>query len=93
MWLEVHTLSSYANVFMVLQVIRLALSNMFLHLAWALKSIDIDNPDDNLVKEVLTRRDKLMKQLQSILDSLLESWQQDDARTVLTCSVCLLRHR
>ena len=71
-------------------MIRLVLSNMFLHLAWGLKSIDLDNPDDNLVKEVLTKRDKLMEQLQSILNSLLDSWQQDDARNILTCTVCLL---
>ena len=75
---------------MVLQVIRLVLSNMFLHLAWALKSIDLDNPDDNLVKEVLTKRDNFMDQLQSILASLLDSWQQDDARNTLSCTVCLL---
>jgi hypothetical protein len=75
---------------MILQMIHLVLLNMFLHLAWALKSIDLDNPDDNLVKEVLTKRDKFMEQLQSILDSLLDSWQQDDARNILTCTVCLL---
>ncbi|KAG0566423.1 hypothetical protein KC19_7G062600 [Ceratodon purpureus] len=72
------------------EVIRLVLSNMFLHLAWGLKSIDLDNPDDNLVKEVLTKRDKLMEQLQSILNSLLDSWQQDDARNILTCTMCAI---
>lgn len=75
---------------MVLQVIRLVLLNMFLHLSWALKAIDLDSPDENLIKEVLTKRDKFMERLQSILESLLNSWQQDDARNILTCTVCLL---
>lgn len=75
---------------MILQVIRLVLLNVFLHLAWALKSIDLDNPDENFVKEVVTKRNKFMEQLQSVLQSLLESWEQDDARYILTCTVCPL---
>lgn len=70
------------------EVIRLVLLNVFLHLAWALKSIDLDNPDENFVKEVVTKRNKFMEQLQSVLQSLLESWEQDDARYILTCTMC-----
>lgn len=76
----------------VSQVIRLVLLNMFLHLAWALKSVDLDDPDSNLVKEVLTKRASVMEQLESILYSLLNSWQQDNARNLLTCTVCLLNY-
>lgn len=73
--------------FVTFQVIRLVLLNMFLHVAWALKSIDIDNPDENMIKTVLSKRDVLMEQLQSILNSLLDSWQQDNARSFLTSTV------
>jgi hypothetical protein len=72
------------------EVIRLVLLNMFLHVAWALKSIDIDNPDENTIKTVLSKRDVLMEQLQSILNSLLDSWQQDNARSFLTTTVCAI---
>jgi len=72
------------------QVIRLVLLNMFVHLAWALKSIDLDKPDDNSIKEVLRKRTIVTEQLQNILDTLLHSWQEDDARNILTCTVCLL---
>lgn len=76
--------------FVVSQVIRLVLLNMFVHLSWALKLIDLDKPDDNSVKEVLRKRTIVTEQLQITLDTLLHSWQQDDARNMLTCTVCLL---
>lgn len=73
--------------FVTFQVTRLVLLNMFLHVVWALKSIDIDNPDENMIKAVLSKRDVLIGQLQSILNSLLDSWQQDNARSFLTSTV------
>lgn len=86
--------ATYLNYcFVVSQVICLVLLNMFLYLAWAVKSIELDNPDDNSVKEVVTKRANVMEQLQSILDSLLDSWQQGNARNFLTCTVCLLNSK
>ena len=69
------------------QVIRLVLLNMFLHLAWALRSIDLENPDDASVKELLAKRTTFMEHLQVVMDSLLDSWGQGTVRNMLTCTV------
>lgn len=72
---------------MVQQVIRLVLLNMFLHLAWALRSIDLENPDDASIKELLAKRTTFMEHLQVVMDSLLDSWGQGTFRNMLTCTV------
>jgi len=72
------------------EVIRLVLLNMYLHIAWSLRSIDSENPSEAATVSLLSKRDNLMNQLEYFADSVLESWEQGTARIILCCMICII---
>lgn len=72
------------------EVIRLVLLNMYLHIAWSLRSIDSENPSEAATESLLSKRDNLMDQLEYFADSVLESWEQGTARVMLCCTICII---
>ncbi|MCO5549119.1 hypothetical protein L7F22_002585 [Adiantum nelumboides] len=72
------------------EVIQLTLLNMFLHVVWCLKSIDFDNPDEAAMFSLISKRDTLLKQLESFAGSTLESYNQGNARSLLCCTICVI---
>lgn len=74
-------------VLCLLQVIQLTLLNMFLHVVWCLKSIDFDNPDEAGMSSLVSKRDILIKQLESFAQSTIQSYGQGNARSLLCCTV------
>lgn len=72
------------------EVIQLALLNIFLHVVWCLKSIDFDNPDEAGMSALISKRDILMKQLESFAESTLQSYGQGTSRSLLCCTICVI---
>ncbi|KAH9313099.1 hypothetical protein KI387_028134, partial [Taxus chinensis] len=72
------------------EVIQLVLMNMYLHIAWSLRSIEIDNPSEEASVSLLSKRDNLISQLEYFTDNVLESWEQGAARSALTCTICII---
>lgn len=72
------------------EVIQLTLLNMFLHVVWCLKSIDFDNPDEAGMSSLVSKRDILIKQLESFAQSTIQSYGQGNARSLLCCTICVI---
>jgi hypothetical protein len=72
----------------MVQVIQLALLNMFLHVVWCLKSLGFDDPDEAGISSLKSKRDILMKQLNAFAESILSSYRQGNTRSRLCCTVC-----
>jgi hypothetical protein len=73
-----------------MQVIRLVFLNMFLCMAWSLSVINPENVDEGLCTDLVSKQAAFMEHLQVCIDSLLDSWEQGNARSILTCTVGLL---
>ena len=72
------------------EVIHVVLLNMFLHIAWSLRSIDSEHPSEAATISLLPKRDNLMNQLEYFADSVLESWEQGTPRIMLCCTICTI---
>ncbi|KAJ7564848.1 hypothetical protein O6H91_02G036400 [Diphasiastrum complanatum] len=72
------------------EVIRLVLTNMFLHVIWSMKALDLDNPEEAAMSELLSKRAELMKYLHFYANSVLDSFKEGHARNLLGSTVCIL---
>ena len=72
----------------MVQVIQLALLNMFLHVIWCLKSLGFDDPDKAGISSLKSKRDILVKQLDAFAESTLSSYKHGNTRSRLGCTVC-----
>ncbi|KAH7366553.1 hypothetical protein KP509_18G084600 [Ceratopteris richardii] len=72
------------------EVVQLTLLNIFLHVIWCLKSIDFDNPDESGMSSLISKRDILIKHLESFGESIIESYKQGNARSLLSCTICVI---
>ncbi|KAH8935631.1 hypothetical protein BDL97_17G039000 [Sphagnum fallax] len=72
------------------EVIRLVFLNMFLCMAWSLSVINPENVDEGSCTDLVSKRAAFMEHLQVCIDSLLDSWEQGNARSILTCTVCAI---
>ncbi|ERN16836.1 hypothetical protein AMTR_s00057p00122610 [Amborella trichopoda] len=72
------------------EVVSLLLLNMYLHILWARKSLDTENPAEALISSLLAKRTTLLEQLEHFLDTLLKSWEEGRTRGPLSSRVCII---
>lgn len=72
------------------ETIQLALLNLFLYVAWSLKFIDPENPDEASMTSLSLKRIDLMKQLECFAENVLQSYNQGHARSLLCCTICVI---
>jgi hypothetical protein len=71
-----------------LQVVRLALSLIFLQVAWSLGSLNKDQPSEDSLNHMVALRDRLMELAELALDNALELWSEESLQSKLAAEVC-----
>ncbi|CAM6081880.1 unnamed protein product [Calypogeia fissa] len=72
------------------EVGRLIFLNLFLHIAWSLKAIDPEDPDDSALASLLATRARFIQQLYMAMDSVLDNFEQGYTQNTLNCTICFI---
>lgn len=62
------------------QVVAFLLLNMYLHVAWSLKTVDDESPSEGSITSLLDKRTTLFELLVRSLDSLQEGKEENNHR-------------
>ncbi|KAK1277265.1 hypothetical protein QJS04_geneDACA003332 [Acorus gramineus] len=71
------------------EVISFLLLNMFLHVAWSLQSIDVEDSSEEAVSSLISKRAILFERLEYFLDTLPEAYQGRNG-SHLACRICII---
>ncbi|KAJ3681089.1 hypothetical protein LUZ60_015578 [Juncus effusus] len=66
------------------------LLNMFLEVVWSLQSLDGENPNEESIDSLLSKRDTLFSQLYSFTEALVGDQTEVRSASVLSCRVCII---
>ncbi|XP_024538812.1 sister-chromatid cohesion protein 3 isoform X2 [Selaginella moellendorffii] len=72
------------------EAVQLDLTNIFLYVIWYLKSIDHDNPDENQLTSLITKRSTLYKHLETQMDNVISSFSDGQTKSLLSSTICTI---